>query len=288
MSNHPPLVSIIVPSLAEDLSELEESIKNQNYLNYKVHIVSNVKPNGRARNEGVRRSAGEVLVFIDDDAVLAHDAVISNLVDSLMGDPTIGIVGGGRVLPPDSPWFQRRVAKEVPRIENPIVDEPLETNPPLEGRGFSEVTTTCCAMRRETFAATGGFSESLIRGVDTEFFYRVRLLGYRFILAPRTWVYHPAPSTLPKLLRKYFLYGVGHSQEARKNPEREMGFAFKSIWHALGYLILRKMILIPSIFVPYSYSYRKLELGFKPIKALASYASALGYVWGWYKFKRLS
>ena len=285
MKSHTPLVSIIVPSISGETSELENSIGRQDYPSYRVYIVRNVRPNGRARNEGVRGSEGEMLVFIDDDAILAHDSVISNLVKPLVDDKTIGVAGAGRVVPPEAPWFQRRVAKEIPRIENPIADEPLETNPPLKGRGFSEVTTTCCAMRRETFEKVGGFSERLIRGVDTEFFYRVRLLDYRFILVPRTWVYHPAPSSLPKLLSKYFLYGVGHSQEAKVNPEREMGFNFKSGWHALGYLILRTLILIPNIFIPYSYSYRKAEISFRPLKALASYASALGYVWGWYKFK---
>ncbi|NJN66629.1 MAG: glycosyltransferase family 2 protein [Chloroflexaceae bacterium] len=35
-----------------------------------VEVVVNVRPNGLARNQGVARSAGDILVFFDDDALL--------------------------------------------------------------------------------------------------------------------------------------------------------------------------------------------------------------------------
>jgi GT2 family glycosyltransferase len=155
-----------------------------------------------------------------------------------------------------------------------VVDELLETNPDPP-HYYCEVTTTCCAMRRAVFDEAGGFSEELVRGVDTEFFVRLRRLGYRLVLVPHTWAWHPAPATLGALLRKHFLYGVGHAQEANLDPSR----AHRLERYPWGYLLFRTAILAPSVFVPYSYAQPRWQLGFKPLKAVTSYASALGYVW---------
>jgi GT2 family glycosyltransferase len=138
-------------------------------------------------------------------------------------------------------------------------------------------------MSHQTFAASGGFDERLVRGVDTEFFVRLRRRGYRLFLAAQTWVYHPAPSTLSELLRKQFLYGLGHAQEVRYDPSRDPGRAFRSRWQAGGYLAFRLAILLPNIFLPYSYADPRLRPGFKPLKAMASLARACGYVYGWYR-----
>jgi GT2 family glycosyltransferase len=235
---------------------------------------------------GVAKSRGEILVFVDDDAVLGHKDVLKNLLrpfDEWTDSGRLGVTGASKLLPPDAPWFQRRVAWEIPRIEHPVVHEDLETNPSTEGYGFSEITTTCCAMPRRVFDEVGGFDENLTRGVDTEFFYRVRRLGYRFLLVRDTWAYHPAPATLRDLCRKYFNYGLGHAQEVRKDPERGIGLVFRSRLHAAGYLALRTLILGPNVFIPYSRAYRKWELSFKPLKALASYVNAFGYVRGYYR-----
>jgi len=278
-----PAVSIVIPSLHGEASELERSLAAQTLSDYETVVVAGVRPSGRARNVGTKRAKGDILVFIDDDAVLGDEHALANLVEPLQEDHTIGVTGASKLIPPDSAWFQCWVAREVPRIQHSIVKEPLETNPDPERGYYCEVTTTCCAMRREVFEEAGGFDEGLITGEDREFFIRIRRLGYRFILAPHTWVWHPAPATLSALLRKHFFYGVGHSQEVKRDPLRSRGRFLHTPLQALAYLIFRTLILIPNIFIPYSFAHPRWRLGFKPLKALTSYVSALGYIYGWYK-----
>lgn len=307
-----PAVALIIPSLDGRVEPLLASVRRQTLQPVEVAVVRGVRPNGRARNRGVAQTRAPVLVFVDDDAVLGNEQVIHNLVAPLLADPTIGVTGAAKLLPPGAPWFQRWAAREVPRIVHPVVAAPLETNPDPPSF-YSEITTTCCAMRREVFEEAGGFDETLVRGVDTEFFVRVRRLSrqgsgvrgveanrvsaqqprdsrsglsapdhYRFVLVPHTWTYHPAPATLPALLRKQFLYGYGHAQEVQHDPSRARGRRLPTRWHALAYLLFRTAILLPNVFLPYSFAAPSWRPGFKPLKALASYASALGYVWGWY------
>ena len=278
-------VAVVIPALTGEVDALRASIARQTLQPAEIEVAVGIRPNGKARNVGVSRTTAAILVFVDDDAVLGDDETLAHLVQPLLDDPTIGVTGSSKLLPPDADWFQRWVAREVPRIEHPVVDQPVETNPPLDRHGYIEITTTCCAMRRAVFDEAGGFSNELIRGVDTEFFYRVRRLGYRFILVPRTWVYHPAPRTLGALLRKHFLYGVGHAQEVQRDPSRAVaGRNLRTPLHAVAYLLARTLFLLPNVFLPFSFSAPAWRPGFKPLKALTSYVAALGYVYGWYRY----
>ncbi|MEM8530678.1 MAG: glycosyltransferase [Chloroflexota bacterium] len=284
-----PSVALIIPSLNGEVGPLLETARRQTLPPVEIEIVRGVRPNGRARNQGVARTTAPILVFVDDDAMLGNEQVIANLVAPLLTDPTIGVTGASKLLPPDAGRFQRWVAREVPRVVHPVVQTALETNPDPPAY-YCEITTTCCAMRREVFEQSGGFDESLVRGVDTEFFVRIRRMHanteqppYRFILVPHTWTYHPAPTTVWALMRKQFLYGLGHAQEVRHDPTRARGRMLKTPLHTVGFLFFRTAIIIPNIFLPYSFAAPSWRPGFKPLKALASYVSALGYVWGWYK-----
>ncbi len=280
-SNLPP-VALIIPSLDGHVEALLESVRRQTVQPAEIVVVKGVRPNGKARNQGVAQTTAPILVFVDDDAVLGDTHVIEHLVMPLLQDPSIGVTGASKLLPPDAPVFQRWVAREVARIVHPVVPAPLETNPDPPSF-YSEITTTCCAIQRKVFEQSGGFDNTLLRGVDTEFFVRVRRLQYRFILVPNTWTYHPAPATLRALLRKQFFYGVGAAQEVKRDPMRARGRNLRTPLHAAAFLLFRTAIVLPNVFLPYSYAAPSWRLGFKPLKALASYASALGYVYGWYR-----
>lgn len=274
-------VAVVIPSLSGAAEATLASVRAQRAPIAQVEVVTGVRPNGRARNVGIARTTAEILVLIDDDAVLAQPDTIERLIAPLT-DLSVGVTGTSKLIPPDSTWFQRWVAREVPRIEHPVVQQPLETNPDPPSY-YCEITTTCCALRREVFERAGGFDETLEQGVDTEFFVRVRRLGYRFILVPQAWVWHPAPATLGALLRKQWRYGLGHAQEVRRDLSRARGRALLTPVHALAYLLFRTVILLPNVFLPYSFAAPNWKPGFKPLKALASYVSALGYVYGWYR-----
>jgi GT2 family glycosyltransferase len=288
----PAEVALIVPALDGHAEPLVASIAKQTLPPVEIAVVRGVRPNGRARNQGVARTQAPIVLFVDDDALPGSPELIERLVQPLLEDPTIGVTGAARLLPPDAPWFQRWTAREVPRIEHQVVAESLETNPDPPSF-YCELTTTCCAMRRTVFEQAGGFDEQLIRGVDTEFFVRLRRLTlpgtathYRFLLVANTWTYHPAPATLRALLRKHYWYGFGHAQEVRRDPRRARGRYLRTPLHAAGYLLFRTLILLPNVFLPYSFAAPEWKVGFKLLKALTSYASALGYVVGWYRGER--
>lgn len=277
-------VAVVIPSLTGQVDAVRASIDRQTPPPDEVVVVTGVRPSGRARNRGVARTTAPILVFVDDDAVLVGDRTLAELVAPLLADPGIGAAGTGKLLPPGSSRFQRRVAREVPRIEHPVVDGVIESNPPTDRHGYTDVTTTCCAVPRAVFDQCGGFDSDLIRGVDSEFLYRVRLAGYRLVLAPNTCVHHPAPATLGRLLAKHFLYGAGYAGTVQRHPALAAGRWLRSPLHAVAYVLARTAFLLPNVVLPYSHAAPSLRPGFRPLKALTSYAAALGYVYGWYRY----
>lgn len=276
-------VAVVVPSLTGRVDSVLASIARQDPPPEEVEVVIGVRPSGLARNLGVSRTNAPILVFVDDDAVLAGDRVLSELVASLWSDPTIGAAGAAKLLPPGSSLFQRWVAREVPRIEHPVVDRVVESNPPVGRHGYTDVTTTCCAVPRAVFDECGGFDAELLRGVDSEFFYRVRNAGYRLVLAPRACVHHPAPARLSDLLVKHFLYGAGYAGTVQRHPDLAAGRYLRTPLHAAAYVLTRTALLLPNVVLPYSHAAPSWRPGFRPLKALTSYAAALGYVYGWYR-----
>ena len=71
--------------------------------------------------------------------------------------------------------------------------------------------------------------------------------------------------------------------EGRLDPARARRRTLRMPFHSAAFLLFRTAILLPNVFLPYSFAAPSWRPGFKPLKALASYASALGYVWGWYR-----
>jgi GT2 family glycosyltransferase len=269
-------ISVVIPTLSGVKSRLLDVLRDQTWPPDEIEVVRGVQPNGRARNLGIAHTSGDILILIDDDALPAQRELIEKLAAPLLSDAKIGATGASRLIPPDSSPFQRRTARQVSRIENPVVHVLLETNPARENHFYTDITTTCCALRREIFNEIGGFDEELIQGVDTDFFIRLYGAGYGLWLMPHLWVYHPAPENMRALLLKHFRYGFGHAQQAARNPDRARG---PERWPLL-YILFRSVAFVPHAFLPFSYAEPKWRFGFKPLKALASYASSLGYTCG--------
>jgi len=269
-------VSVIIPTLSDADPNVLQVLQSQTLPPCEIEVVRGIRPNGRARNVGVSRTSGEILVFLDDDARPFQPRLIEKLTAPLLSEPEIGATGASRLIPPDSSAFQRWSASQVARIENQVVQSPVISRPAPENHFYCAITTTCCALRRTLFDEMGGFDEKLIQGVDTEFFVRMGRAGYAAMLVPDLWVYHAAPPGLRALLQKHFRYGLGHAQAVLRDPLRARPFEKRP----LLYLLLRSAALVPHAFLGFSYAESGWHPGFKPLKALVSYAAALGYVWG--------
>lgn len=176
-----------------------------------------------ALNAGIRKSAGDVLAFMDDD-VTVEPTWLQKLTESLHNNNDWAGAGGRIILQWPSA-VPKWLAMEGPLARHgfPGFDqgaEPIE----LLGPPFG----TNMAFRKTMFEKHGGFRLDLgpsphneIRNEDTEYGRRLISAGERIRYEPRAIVYHPVPAE--KLYKKHFLKwgfdkGRGDARECEVNP----------------------------------------------------------------------
>lgn len=277
MGERGPFVTIIVPSLDGHrdgcVPRLLHSIQCQTFTDFEVKMIKGVAPQGRAINQGAAQARGEVLLIVDDDAELADETVIEQLIGALNSDPSIGMAGASIVLHPDSNLFQQRAAHQFPRLHTPVVDVITDSDMACHG---------CCAIPRSVFEQIGGEREDLIRGLDPDLRVRLRDAGYRVVLAPNARIYHPLPDGWGRLIRTFFRNGFGSAYAQKFRPDtvyetdEQLGSATFQPRRSLTYRALRfPFRLIKSLFEG------------KLLRFTAYLVYAFGYGWGWVRAREL-
>lgn len=125
-----------------------------------------------ARNHGVRRARGEILVFIDAD-VSVHQDVLHRFDRLLETESGVAAVFGAYDTAP-------RAQGLVSQYRNL-----LHHRVHAEGRGDAETFWAGLgAIRRRVFVAAGGFDETMRQLEDIDLGYRLRAQGHRILLRP--------------------------------------------------------------------------------------------------------
>ncbi len=209
-----PQISVVIPSLdgvrGGNVSRLLQQLEEQTVQDFEVIVSIGYKPNGHARNQGVRAASGEYLVCIDDDVTLGHERVLEQLLCPFKSLPEIGMTGPSQLLPPDSSPFQRRAAKETTRAECPVVQEITDSD---------FVSHMCLCIPTALYKDIGWESDTLVRGTDPDLRRRLREAGYRVVVVPDCWAYHPMPDTWGQLLRMSWRNGAGSAWVQKHHPE---------------------------------------------------------------------
>lgn len=216
--SHPePLVSMIIPSLdgyrQGNVPKLVEQVRAAHFESCELILVEGVRPNGKARDEGVRNAKGKFYIFLDDDVTLGSKNIVEALIRPFLQDREgkIGLTGASYLLPPDAGAFQKKVAAQIPRVECPVVSKPTESD---------MVCHACLAVSAEVYRKAGGENRELASGTDPDFKERIRRQGYRVLLVPNAWVYMPTYKNFSDLCRKAWSAGKNSALTQALFPHR--------------------------------------------------------------------
>ena len=179
-----------------------------------------------ARNTGAHYATGELLCFMDDDAIAERD-FLQNIWAFYQLHPEVGGFGGRiipRYVPSEPVWMSHYVSSLVGNFEyaNEVVEfspnrYPLESNMIVTKKGFNEV---------------GGFNTAIpgvkgtlrIGGEGKDFFFRLKERGHKIFYVPNVVVHHVVE--VEKLTKEYMYRvasGIGRGERQRIAPG---GFSF--------------------------------------------------------------
>jgi GT2 family glycosyltransferase len=154
-----------------------------------------------ARNHGVYRARGPIVLFIDDDVVPESCLLTEHWRTHTGHDGDIVLLGpmltpAGFVM---SPWVSWEQAMLLKQYENMLNGRWQPT-----ARQFYTGNTS---LAREHIMAAGGFDPAFRRAEDVELAYRLADRGLRFIFNPNAIGYHYAERTFNSWLEIPYAYG---------------------------------------------------------------------------------
>ena len=206
-------IIIVVDNNASLYQQISSDAIAYNWHNVTLKFNEELSGLSHARNVGIRESRGDVIAFIDDDAIAAPKWTQA-MVESFASDPHVGAVTGlivphwennGNWLPKELYWMIS--CSYVTASTTYEVERSFGTN---------------MAFKRTVLDRTGLFDERLglmgkkwIGGEDTELVWRVTQSGFKILYDPDVKVFHMIPEKrveIDALLKRAFVGGTseGH------------------------------------------------------------------------------
>jgi rhamnosyltransferase len=244
----PALLSCVQPQqvLILDSESTDQTVDLARVAGFQVRSVERAKFN----HGGTRQAAAEmlsdteILVYMTQDAVLAGQESVSNLV-SAFNNPHVGAVFGRQLPRPGAGSIETHARS----FNYPSMSDvrSLESRQRL-GIKTIFLSNSFAAYRRSALMSIGGFPTNVIFGEDTVTAARLLKGGWKIHYVAEAEVYHSHAHTIRQEFQRYFDIGVLHSREAwlREEFGSTGGEGKRFVLSELGYLWREDPLLIPS------------------------------------------
>lgn len=179
----------------------------QNCPEVEVTLIRTINRNlAASRNVGLPYCKGEIVAMTDDDAEVYPDWV-SQIKRIHAEHPEAGAVGGAIIGAQSETNFISRVS-DVVTFASPDQPGYVRTLPGVN-----------VAYKRAALEKIGLQDESLFRGEDVDFNWRLKQAGYEVYYHPDIKVLHQHRPTVRKFLHQHYMYGRAYYLVRRKWPE---------------------------------------------------------------------
>ncbi len=168
-----------------------------------IKLVKTINKNlAASRNIGLPHCTGDIIAMTDDDAEVFPDWVMQ-MKRAHAAHPEAGAVGGA-VLGADQDSLVSRIADHV-TFPSPSSAAYVRTLPGVN-----------ISYKRDAVQRVGPQDETLFRGEDVDYNWRVKKLGYEIWYDPAVRVLHHHRPTLRKFLNQHYMYGRAYYLVRRK------------------------------------------------------------------------
>jgi GT2 family glycosyltransferase len=228
-----PRISVVVCTYngSATLRDCLEGVLTLHYPDYEVIVVSDGSTDGSAeiareyqgvtvietaqrglaaaRNTGMREATGEILAYIDDDAIPDRDW-LTHLATTFASGP-YAAAGGPNVLPADSTAVAQCVANAPGGPTHVLVSD----------REAEHIPGCNMAIRTDSLRQIGGFDPQFrAAGDDVDVCWRLLDSGQRIAFSPGAVVHHHRRRSVRAYLRQQRGYGKAEALLERKHPDK--------------------------------------------------------------------
>jgi len=214
-----PFISIIVAARPE-----QESVPSADAalrLDYPAQSFEILIARGRhpsvQRNEAVRMAQGDLIYFLDDDAI--PDSENLRRVAPYFRDPGVVILGGPNLCPEEAPqieqWFSRTMGSWLAFSSS---SARYARKGAVRDSGEKELILCNLIFRKSTFLDHGGFDEFLYPNEENALMDEIQRDGGRLLYDPDFFVLRRPRPTLSAFSRMLLTYGRGRAEQFRLHP----------------------------------------------------------------------
>ena len=175
-----------------------------------------------ARNAGLARATGDLVLFIDDDVVPAPQLIAEHLATHAAEGAGV-VVLGPMLTPPDfhmQPWVRWEQAMLAKQYADMMAGHWAPT-----ARQFYTGNTS---LARRYLVESGGFDPAFRRAEDVELAYRLARRGVRFVFNPNAIGYHYAERSFNSWLQIPYVYGRNDVIFTR---DKGQDWLLPTVWH---------------------------------------------------------
>lgn len=250
-----PFVSVVIPTHNNEstIRECLNSLINQSYPKDKYEIIlvddstdstteiakaypvkillRNGLP-GAKRNFGIEQTKGEIIGFIDSDAIAEKDWIAKGVSHFISNK--IAVIGGPNLTPKDSPFISSCVGEVFSSQLGTSAMSARYTKDGFIARDATETDLISCNMfiRKKIVKEIGGFDETIFPCEENDLMFRVKQAGYKLLYVPDLVVYHRHKSSIKAFFKQLLRYGASRGRLVKKHPG-----------------VLKPVHVLPSIFV---------------------------------------
>ena len=236
-----------IPVLIIDSGSDKEWCKAAQGLNWQLKGIDSKDFNhGGTRQMGIDMCPGkEIIVFLTQDAILADEYSIENLVRAF-DDISVGCAYGRQL-----PHKDANVFASFARLHNYPAQSYVRSyeDRNVYGMKTAFISNSFAAYRRTAMEKVGGFPSNVILSEDMYVAAKMLMSGWKVAYVAEAKVYHSHNFTVRQEFKRYFDIGVFHARESWiRNVFGEAERSGKQyIINEIQYIASRNLFMVPKM-----------------------------------------